>query len=102
VERVGSGKAKIFISYRRRETAGYAGRLYDDLIEHFHAERVFMDVQMEAGVDFSQQINEAVGSCGALIVLIGEDWVTVTDDQGRRRIDDPADGHRPGSTAACG
>ena len=53
-----------------------------------------MDIQMEAGVDFSQQINEAVGSCGALIVLIGEDWVTVTDSEGKRRIDDPADIHR--------
>ncbi len=53
-----------------------------------------MDIQMEAGVDFSQQINEAVGSCGALIVLIGEDWVTVADSEGKRRIDDPADIHR--------
>ena len=53
-----------------------------------------MDIQMEAGVDFSEQINEAVGSCGALIVLIGEDWVTVADADGKRRIDDPADIHR--------
>ena len=41
----------VFISYRRSETSGYAGRLYDALAEHFGAERVFMDVTMEAGID---------------------------------------------------
>ena len=39
---------KIFISYRRSETSGYAGRLYDALSEHFGADRIFMDVTMEA------------------------------------------------------
>jgi hypothetical protein len=50
--RSGPAKARIFISYRRRETAGYAGRLYDGLVDHFGSERVFMDVTMEPGVDF--------------------------------------------------
>jgi TIR domain len=87
-------KASIFISYRRRETAGHAGRLYDGLVEHFGAERVFMDVTMEPGVDFAETIQAAVGSCGALVALIGEEWLTVTDARGQRRIDDPADVHR--------
>ena len=90
----GAGKARIFISYRRRETAGHAGRLYDGLVEHFGEERVFMDVTMEPGVDFAETIQDAVGSCGALVALIGEDWLTVTDAGGNRRIDDPADVHR--------
>jgi hypothetical protein len=93
-ERKRLGTAKIFISYRRRETAGHAGRLYDKLSEHFGAERVFMDLTMEPGVDFADTINEAVGECGALVVLIGDEWLTVTDARGRRRIDDPADVHR--------
>ena len=90
----GDEKPRIFISYRRRETAGYAGRLYDRLAEHFGDERVFMDVEMEAGVDFVEQITAAVGSCGALIVLIGDEWATVTGADGRRHIDDPEDVHR--------
>ena len=89
-----SPRASIFISYRRRETAGHAGRLYDGLVEHFGAERVFMDVTMEPGVDFAETIQAAVGSCGALVALIGEEWLTVTDAAGKRRIDDPADVHR--------
>ena len=35
----------IFISYRREDTAGYAGRLYDRLAAHFGPDRVFMDVE---------------------------------------------------------
>lgn len=89
-----SEKAKIFISYRRRETAGHAGRLYDDLVEHFGAERIFMDLTMEPGVDYAEQINAAVGRCGALIVLIGEEWLTLADATGQRRIEDPTDLHR--------
>jgi hypothetical protein len=93
-ERRGQETAKIFISYRRRETAGHAGRLYDGLAEHFGEERVFMDLTMEPGVDFAETINDAVGDCGALVVLIGDEWLEVTDEKGRRRIDDPADIHR--------
>jgi TIR domain len=93
-ERTSTAKASIFISYRRRETAGHAGRLYDGLVEHFGDERVFMDVTMEPGVDFAETIAAAVGSCGALVALIGEEWLTVEDARGNRRIDDPADVHR--------
>ena len=84
----------VFISYRRSETSGYAGRLYDALAEHFGAERVFMDVTMEAGIDYTVRIGDAIGSCGALIAVIGDEWLTVTDERGNRRIDDPADLHR--------
>jgi TIR domain len=93
-ERRSPEAARIFISYRRRETAGHAGRLYDKLSEHFGADRVFMDLTMEPGVDFAETINDAVGACGALVALIGDEWTTVTDASGRRRIDDPADVHR--------
>jgi len=81
----------IFISYRRDDAPGYAGRLYDRLAAHFGIERVFMDVQgIEPGVDFFEAIERALGSCEILIVLIGKDWLA-TDSAGRRRLDDPAD-----------
>jgi hypothetical protein len=85
------GTGKVFISYRRRETAGHAGRLYDRLSEHFGSERVFMDLRMEPGVDFVQQIDEAVTSCDALLSLIGAQWLDMRDSHGRRRLDDPDD-----------
>ena len=81
----------IFISYRREDAAGYAGRLYDRLAAHFGDERVFMDVEeIEPGADFVDAIARAVGSCEVLIVIIGNEWLAV-DSAGHRRLDDPTD-----------
>jgi hypothetical protein len=82
----------IFISYRRDDSAGYAGRLYDRLVAHFGPENVFMDVEgIEPGLDFVEAIEEAVSSCRVLIVIIGDEWTHGTDAAGRRRLDDPND-----------
>jgi hypothetical protein len=83
---------RIFISYRRGETAYPAGWLYDRLAEQYGDGQVFKDVDsIELGDDFVEVINRAVGSCDVLLALIGEEWLTSTDAQGRRRIDDPHD-----------
>lgn len=89
-----SGDPRIFISYRRRESSGYAGRLYDRLAARFGEGRVFMDVQMEPGVDYVETLESDVGACEALVALIGPEWLTLRDESGERRIDDPADLHR--------
>ena len=83
---------RIFISYRRQETAWAAGRLDDALVQHFPAEQVFKDVDsIEPGEDFVERITAAVASCDVLLALIGPQWVTITDENGRRRLDDPKD-----------
>src|SRR3954466_5055086 len=82
----------IFISYRREDAEGQAGRLYDDLVREFGGDSVFMDVAgIEAGRDFRKAIDEQVASCGVLLAMIGRNWLDVKDDSGRRRIDDPMD-----------
>jgi hypothetical protein len=43
------------------------------------------------GDDFVEVITRAVGSCDVLLALIGEQWLTITDAQGRRRLDDSND-----------
>ena len=84
--------AGVFISYRRQDTQHLAGRLYDRLRDHFGRERVFMDVDsIEPGLDFGEAIDKAVRSSGVMLVLIGENWLTSTDRQGRRRLDNPDD-----------
>lgn len=83
---------KIFINYRRDDAAGFAGRLSDTLAGYFGPDRVFRDVtNIDYGEDFENVIDEKVCQSGAMVVLIGEKWGTVTDDSGRRRLDDPAD-----------
>ena len=82
----------IFISYRRDDTAPYAGRLYDRLTAYFGTGQVFMDIdQLEPGEDFVEVINRKVTACETAIVLIGKNWVSVTDAEGKRRLDDPED-----------
>ena len=91
----------IFISYRREDSAGHAGRLFDRLREQFGKDRVFLDVVgIEAGVDFVETIDKAVGSCDVLLAVIGREWLTCCDKQGRRRLDDPNDFIRAEISAA--
>ncbi len=83
--------ARIAISYRRIDSGGYAGRLYDSLSAHFSAHEIFMDISaLEPGVDFVEAIERAVGSCDVLLALIGPQWATARDEQGRR-LDNPED-----------
>jgi len=83
---------KIFISYRRDDSSGYAGRLFDYLAARFGKENVFMDVDtIKPGEDFRRAIEKAVGSCEVVIVMIGRQWLSAADAQGRRRLDDTGD-----------
>jgi len=83
---------RVFISYRRTDTAAYAGRLYDHLVDSFGEQHVLMDVDsIEPGTEFRLVIEQAVASCEILIVLIGRQFLDATEAEGRRRIDDPDD-----------
>jgi TonB family protein len=82
----------IFVSYRRSDSQGEAGRLFDDLVKNFGEDMVFMDVAaIEAGRDFRKAIEEGVTKCGVLLVVIGLEWVEAKDEHGARRLNDPAD-----------
>jgi TIR domain len=82
---------KVFICYRRDETAAHAGRLYDAMVNRFGEGNVFMDVELGPGVDFVERITEVVSGCLALIVVMGPKWATAEDEEGGRRLEDPAD-----------
>ena len=85
-------KGRIFISYRRADSAGYAGRIYDRLTAHFGEDAVFMDVDtIEAGIDFVEVLQNAVQSCDVLVALIGRRWLDSKDADGKRRLDNPED-----------
>lgn len=86
-----AGTQKVFISYRRKETPAYAGRLYDTMVARFGEDNVFMDVEMAPGIDFVQRITEVVSGCVVLIIVMGPDWAETTEEDGGRRIDNPSD-----------
>jgi TIR domain len=79
----------VFVSYRREDTRHVAGRLADRLVERF---QVFMDMDtIEPGTDFTDVIRRAVNDCDVFLSIIGTQWTTADDENGRRRLDDPND-----------
>lgn len=91
VRRKNSGN-KIFISYRRDDTADVTGRIYDRLVQNFGRDRIFKDVDsIPIGVDFRKYLHSLVDQCGTLLAIVGDEWLTIPDSQGRRRLDDPGD-----------
>src|SRR5689334_8256872 len=63
---------KVFISYRRDESTGYAGRIHERLARLYGTDCVFMDVDdIDPGTDFIATIESRISSCDVLLVLIG-------------------------------
>jgi uracil-DNA glycosylase family 4 len=80
--------SRIFINYRRADSEGYVGRLYDKLTQHFRAEDIFMDVDaIKPGEDFVSKLEDAVSACDVLLAVIGPQWAGIADEQGNRRLD---------------
>lgn len=91
----------IFLSYRRDDTRHVAGRLAGDLAERFGHGSIFRDVEsIDGGEEFPVKLDRALASCAMMLVLIGPKWLDITDAQGRRRLDDPADWVRQEIAAA--
>lgn len=84
--------SRIFICYRREDSSGHTGRLYDQLAPHFERGQVFMDIEtIEPGLDFTQVVDMAVGASAVVVAVIGRSWLTITDEHGQRRLDNPDD-----------
>lgn len=83
---------RIFINYRRDDSAYAAGWLYDQLSEQFGSTQIFKDVDnLQPGDDFVEKITSAVGSCDVLLAVIGPDWVSAADEHGNPRLQDHGD-----------
>jgi hypothetical protein len=83
---------KIFISYRRGDDPGNAGRLFDQLRMAFKPGQVFMDVDSIApGLDFARVLEDQVANCDVMLAIIGKHWIDSHDSTGARRLDDPND-----------
>jgi hypothetical protein len=83
---------RLFISYRRDEAAGFAGRLADALEATLGTGSVFRDVDdIAPGEDFVAAIERSLAEADALLVVIGRHWLDAADAAGRRRLDHPQD-----------
>jgi hypothetical protein len=83
---------KVYISYRRSDYTGVAGRLYDRLSAELGGENIFMDVEMIApGTDFVAAIKQEIQFADIFLVLMGPAWSTTVNEKGLRRIEDAHD-----------
>lgn len=83
---------RLFLSYRRDDSAAQAGRLYDILSARFGRDEVFMDVEgIDAGQDYVDIIDRSIASCHAFLVVIGPGWLAPLPGQNRPRLADPGD-----------
>jgi hypothetical protein len=75
-------RPRVFICYRRDDSAGHSGRLYDQLTEDLGPEQVFLDLagSIDAGADFVSTIEDRIASCDVLLVVIGRSWLTALGD----------------------
>lgn len=88
-----SGKHTIVIaiSYRREDSTGITGRVYDRLQAEFGKANVFMDFDsIPYGVDFREHIAKTLDRSKVVLVIIGPEWVGQKSRK-VRRIDDQAD-----------
>jgi hypothetical protein len=84
--------AGIFINYRRDDTPGVAGRLFDYLAARYSRGELFMDVDaMQPGMDFARQLDSQVSQCRVLLAVIGPRWLEAKDKGGTRRLDSDKD-----------
>ena len=83
---------KIFLSYRRDDAGGHAGRLADALRARLGPGGVFQDVSAIApGEDFTVAIDRALDACDAVLAVIGRDWLDASSPEGGPRLQQPGD-----------
>jgi hypothetical protein len=83
---------RVFINYRRSDSGGYAGRIYDALTAHSDEWSIFMDIDaIDPGADFTEVIDESLETCDAVVAVIGRSWLQSEDSRGRRRLEHPDD-----------
>jgi TIR domain len=88
----GEAESGVFISYRREDAAGHAGRLYDWLTRRFGEHGVFIDVAaIGPGERWRDRIGNVLEACWAVLVVIGPQWLTPKDGTGKPRIWDVDD-----------
>ena len=82
----------IFISYRRADSHAITDRIQDRLSATFGQDEVFQDVEdLPPGVNYQEYVEDKISIGDVLLVIMGHQWSTITDDDGNRRIDKPDD-----------
>jgi hypothetical protein len=92
VKQSGRPTGKVFISYRRQDSPGYAGRIHDRLRRDLGQGMLFVEVdEIPLGANFVGVLREAIAQCDMLLAVIGPNWLNALDEDGKRLLDNPYD-----------
>jgi hypothetical protein len=83
----------MFVGYREADAKTWALFLASELDTAFGSGNVFLDKDSLHAGNWRDQIRDALAKCGVMLVVMGPRWISIADDQGRRRLDDPDDVH---------
>ena len=79
---------KVFICYRREDSAYPAHHIYGVLKDHYGSDCVVFDVDtIPLGADFREYLNDQVSRCDVLLAVIGDKWAEML----KQRIEDADD-----------
>lgn len=82
----------IFLSYRRDDSMYISGRIREHLEHRYGPAHVTFDVDsIPLGQDFRTYLRSQLENCDLMLVVIGPNWVTITDQQGNLRLHQPDD-----------
>jgi len=82
----------IFISYRRLDSATFSQWLATQLDAAYGENTTFIDTQNIRTADaWAEQIESRLNAALVLILVVGKNWLSISDEYGRRRLDLPDD-----------
>jgi hypothetical protein len=82
---------KIFVSYRRSDSAAVALNIAQSLEREFGVSNVFHDIDLKAGERYAETLTEHLKLCSVLLAVIGPNWVRSQNDSGKSRLYDQKD-----------
>jgi hypothetical protein len=92
---------KIFVNYRRDDSAPHALSIAQYLERRFGARNVFIDIdRLRAGQNFRHVLEQRLSVCDVMLTIIGPSWREARDETGRHRLDNPEDWVRTEITRA--
>ena len=87
-----TAQAAVFMSYRRDDSSYVADRICEALSARLGAGSVFKDIDaIPLGADLREVIGNSVATCRVLLAIVGKEWLSVTDPNGRPRLDNAED-----------
>jgi TIR domain len=82
---------QVFLSYRRSDAGGHAGRLAETLASRLGHHRVIHDVTAAGGQDVTAAVDRALARCDVVVSVIGPGWQRAAGPAGMRRLFQPED-----------